>query len=221
MKILIKFPTRGRKNKFFNVLKLYQTMCDDISNITFLITLDNDDEIMNNKDVIDILETFKNIKYVYGDSKSKIDAINRDMETETDWDIVLLASDDMIPKIKGYDTIIINKMMETYPDTDGVLWFNDGHQGNKLNTLCILGKKYYERFNYIYYPDYKSLWCDNEFMDVANFLKKQTYFPELIIKHEHPDVGYGNRDNIHVNNSKNDIVDKNLYLKRKSINFGL
>jgi hypothetical protein len=55
MKILIKFPTRGRKNKFFNVLKLYQTMCDDISNITFLITLDNDDEVMNNKEVIDIL----------------------------------------------------------------------------------------------------------------------------------------------------------------------
>ena len=143
------------------------------------------------------------------------------MENETDWDIVLLASDDMIPKIKGYDTIIINKMMETYPDTDGVLWFNDGHQGNKLNTLCILGKKYYERFNYIYHPDYKSLWSDNEFMDVANLLKKQTYFSELIIKHEHPDVGYGNRDNIHVNNSKNDIIDKNLYLKRKSINFGL
>jgi hypothetical protein len=23
-------------------------------------------------------------------------------------------------------------------------------------------------------------------MDVANFLKKQTYFPEIIIKHEHP-----------------------------------
>ena len=137
MKILVKFPTRGRTFKFLNVLKNYQTMCDDLSNMSFLITLDNDDKLMNNPDVIDILKTFKNIKYVYGDSKSKIEAVNRDMETETDWDILLLASDDMIPKVKGYDTIIRNKMKNTYPDTDGVLWFNDGHQGNKLNTLCI------------------------------------------------------------------------------------
>lgn len=221
MKILVKFPTRGRTFKFLNVLKNYQTMCDDLSNMSFLITLDNDDKLMNNPDVIDILKTFKNIKYVYGDSKSKIEAVNRDMETETDWDILLLASDDMIPKVKGYDTIIRNKMKNTYPDTDGVLWFNDGHQGNKLNTLCILGKKYYQRFNYIYQPDYKSLWADNEFMDVANLLGKQTYFSEVIIKHEHPDIGFGNRDNIHLDNSKNDYIDKDLYLKRKLINFEL
>jgi hypothetical protein len=221
MKILVKFPTRGRTFKFFNVLKTYQTMCDDLSNMIFLITLDNDDKLMNNPDVINILKTFENIKYIYGDSKSKIDAVNRDMETETDWDILLLASDDMIPKIKGYDTIIRNQMSKLYPDTDGVLWFNDGHQGNKLNTLCILGKKYYQRFNYIYQPEYKSLWADNEFMDVANLLGKQTYFPEIIIKHEHPDIGFGSRDTIHLDNSKNDYFDRNLYLKRKLINFEL
>ena len=73
-------------------------------------------------------------------------------------------------------------MTELYPNTDGVLWFNDGNQGNRLNTLCILGKKYYERFNYIYHPDYTSLWADNEFMDVANLLNKQifNFFTPLI-----------------------------------------
>jgi hypothetical protein len=112
-------------------------------------------------------------------------------------------------------------MKENYPDTDGVLWFNDGHQGNKLNTLCILGKKYYKRFNYIYQPEYKSLWADNEFTDVANLLEKQTYFSEVIIKHEHPDIGIGDRDDIHLNNSKNNDVDRNLYLNRKLVNFEL
>jgi hypothetical protein len=85
-------------------------------------------------------------------------------------------------------------MTEHYPDTDGVLWFNDGYQGNRLNTLCILGKKYYDRFNYIYHPDYISVWCDNEFMDVANLLGKQIYFDDIIIRHEHPDWGFGSRD---------------------------
>lgn len=221
MKLLIKFPTRNRKNKFFTVLKKYQKLCEDIDNTFFLITLDNDDEEMNSPEVADIFSTFKNLKYVYGDSTSKIHAINRDLETVDEWDIVLLASDDMTPKIKGYDNIIRNKMKEHYPDTDGVLWFNDGHQKNNLNTLCILGKKYYERFNYIYHPEYKSVWSDNEFMLVGNILKKQTYFDEVIIEHEHPDWGYGGRDNIHIVNSKNESHDRNLFLDRKNNNFYL
>ena len=221
MKLLIKFPTRNRKNKFFKVLRQYQNLCEDLDNTYFLITLDNDDESMNSSDVEDIFNTFKNIKVVYGTSNSKIHAVNRDIELVNDWDIVLLASDDMTPKVKGYDNIIRNKMKEFYSDTDGILWFNDGHMGNKLNTLCILGKKYYDRFGYIYYPEYKSVWSDNEFMLVGNLLGKQTYFEQVIIEHEHPEWGYGSRDEIHQNNSKNENQDKLLFTKRKDNNFYL
>ena len=221
MKLLIKFPTKNRKFKFLNVFNKYQQFCDDIENTQFLVTLDNDDSDMNSPDVIEILKTFKNTEFIFGDSKSKVNAINRDMELYNDWDIVLLASDDMTPIVKGYDNIIRNNMKTHYPDTDGVLWFNDGYQKNKLNTLCILGKKYYDRFKYIYNPEYKSVWSDNEFMDVANLLGKQTYFNDVIIKHEHPDWGFGNRDHIHQENFTNVDYDKNIYLKNKSINFGL
>jgi hypothetical protein len=221
MKLLIKFPTRNRKNKFFKVLRQYQNLCEDLDNTYFLITLDNDDESMNPSDVEDIFNTFKNIKVVYGTSNSKIHAVNRDIELINDWDIVLLASDDMTPKVKGYDNIIRNKMKEFYSDTDGILWFNDGHMGNKLNTLCILGKKYYDRFGYIYHPEYKSVWSDNEFMLVGNLLGKQTYFEQVIIEHEHPDWGYGSRDEIHQINSKNENQDKLLFTKRKDNNFYL
>lgn len=221
MKLLIKFPTRNRKNKFFKVLRQYQNLCEDLDNTYFLITLDNDDESMNSSDVEVIFNTFKNVKVIYGTSNSKIHAVNRDIELVNDWDIVLLASDDMTPKVKGYDNIIRNKMKEFYSDTDGILWFNDGFQGEKLNTLCILGKKYYKRFNYIYHPDYKSCWSDNEFMEVGKILKKQTYIDSVIIKHEHPDWGYGNRDQIHTNNINDYQYDLGVYNRRKEINFEL
>jgi hypothetical protein len=219
MKLLIKFPTRNRKNKFFKVLKQYQNLCEDIESTQFLITLDNDDDEMNSSEVNDIFNTFKNVKVVYGNSDSKIHAINRDIELANEWDIILLASDDMVPKVKGYDNIIRNKMKEFYPDTDGILWFNDGHQGTRLNTLSILGNKYYNRFGYIYQPEYKSVWCDNEFMLVGNLLEKQTYFDEIIIEHEHPDWGYGGRDDIHQINSKNETHDRTLFMNRKEKNF--
>jgi hypothetical protein len=222
MKLLIKFPTRGRKDKFFSTLDKYHEYCKNMEDTDFLISLDEDDNEMNSDEVLDRLSNYKNTKVIIGLSKSKIDAVNRDLDNYTQhWDIVLLASDDMVPQIKGYDDIIRHNMMFNYPDTDGVLFFNDGFQGNKLNTLCILGKKYYERFNYIYHPDYKSCWSDNEFMVVGNILKRQSYIDQVIIRHEHPDWGYGNPDHVHQNNVSDWQHDYDVYNKRLINNFYL
>jgi len=219
MKLLIKFPTRSRARKFLTVLNKYVKLMEDKTN-QIVVSCDNDDPSMLEDYVKDVVSQYDNVTLLYGDNKSKIQAINNDMG-DIDFDIVLLASDDMIPQIKGYDTIIKNKMEEFYPDTDGVLWFDDGNRGDGLNTLCILGKKYYDRFGYIYHPEYKSLWCDNEFMDVSKKLNKVKYINQVIIKHEHPDCGYGDRDVIHKENYVNDSHDRDVYNKRKKINFNL
>lgn len=222
MKLLIKFPTKGRKDKFFTTLDKYHEYCSDIENTIFLISIDSDDVVMNNEDTIKKITEYKNTKLVIGHSLSKIDAINRDLsDFEYDWDIVLIAADDTIPQIIGYDNIVRDNMLFNYPDTDGILWFNDGFQGNRLNTLCILGKKYYQRFNYIYHSDYKSCWSDNEFMVVGNILKRQSYIDQVIIRHEHPDYGYGNPDYVHKNNVSDWQHDEDIYNKRLINNFYL
>ena len=219
MNLLIKFPTRNRVDKFLQTLDLYVRYLDDKST-KIIVSCDNDDESMKEDFIQEVLEQYENVELHFSDNKSKIEAVNANLEA-VEFDIILLASDDMIPKVKGYDTIIKNKMKEFYPDTDGILWFNDGFQKNRLNTLCILGKKYYDRFGYIYHPHYHSVWCDNEFMDVGNILKKQTYIDEVIIEHQHPDWGYGLRDEIHTTNQMNEQYDFMVYNKRKSINFEL
>jgi len=217
MKLLIKFPTRNRPEKFLSVLDKYINFLDD-KTTKIIVSCDSDDITMNNDFIKDVIGQYENVLLCYGENKTKIQAVNADI-SDDDFDVILLASDDMIPVIKGYDLIIKEKMLEKYPDTDGVLWFNDGYQGDNLNTLCILGVKYYNRFGYIYNPEYISVWCDNEFMDVANILGKQTYFNNTIIKHEHPDYGHGVRDLVHSLNSKYESTDKNTYNKRKLINF--
>lgn len=222
MKLLIKFPTRGRVVRFFEVLDKYYSLLDDLSNTEFCITIDYDDPIMNDDDVLDKLETYENLYYYVGDSKSKIEAINNDMSEFVDFDILMLASDDMVPQQKGYDTIIRENMKSHYPDTDGILWFYDGNRKD-LNTLCILGKKYYDRFNYIYHPDYKSFFCDNEFTIIGNHLGKQKYIHELIIRHEHPDIPQFRHtcDELYIKNSKYFKYDQELFNKRLKNNFYL
>jgi hypothetical protein len=222
MKLLVKFPTRCRQEQFFKTFEKYHELCENKNETFFLVSIDEDDLTMNNDEVISKIKNFKNTTLVIGNSKSKIHAVNRDLDTfDKDWDIVLLASDDMIPIVNSYDNIIRNNMMFNYPDGDGILWFNDGYQGNRLNTLCILGKKYYNRFGYIYHPDYKSCWSDNEFMTVGNILKKQVYIDQVIIRHEHPDWGFGEKDFIHQNNINDWHHDYSIYQQRNSINFGV
>lgn len=221
MTLLIKFPTRGRKDKCLATFRKYHEMCADVSAMRFAVSIDHDDREMNDPAVVQQLEALGHTSVVVGTSRSKIEAVNRDMERFTGWDIVLLASDDMIPQVAGYDAVIRERMQQYFPDTDGVLWFNDGFLGKKLNTLCILGRKYYERFGYIYYPGYRSTWCDNEFTDVATALGKQRYFDEVLIRHEHPDWGYGQQDHIHHQNLSDLRHDKKLYKKRRAVNFDL
>lgn len=212
MKLLIKFPTRSRPDKFINVLQKYIDYA--VEDVHFLVTLDEDDESIT-PSFLEKLSMIPNCTYVIGQSTGKINACNRDMKFAGFFDIILLASDDMIPVVKGYDQIIREKMTQLYPDTDGVLWFNDGYRGSALNTLCILGRKYYERFGYIYHPDYKSFYCDNEFMEVANSLGKQTYFSDVIIRHEHPFNLSKEMDELYVANEMHMEHDKYLWVARR------
>lgn len=218
MNILIKFPTRSRPEKFFKVLDVYYNLLDELSKTRFIISCDIDDPTMNCQETIEKFKNYKNLEFYFGDNKNKIQAINADMNDD-DFDIILLASDDMIPQESGYDTIIRQSFKKFFPDTDGVLWFNDGYQGQNLNTLCILGKKYYQRFGYIYNPLYVSLWCDTEFTDVSKILNKVKYIPHIIIKHEHP-VWLGEKwDDLQIKNDSFNNQDRLVYEQRKKINF--
>lgn len=220
MKLLVKFPTRSRPEKFFEVLDLYVKLLEEPEKALFLVSCDEDDLTMNSPEIISRLSQYKNLTYNFGPNKNKIEAINADME-HVEFDIILLASDDMIPQQEGYDTIIRQYFKKFYPDTDGVLWFNDGYQGNKLNTLCILGKKYYQRFGYIYNPSYISLWCDTEFTEVSKVLEKVKYIPHIIIKHEHP-VWLGKEwDELQKKNDSYNIRDMEVFRQRKEKNFNL
>ena len=220
MSILVKFPTRSRPDQFLQTFSTYITKADDPKHIRFLITLDANDDTVTPEFLQTIHNIHPHVKYVVGTSKNKIDAVNRDMDQAGDYDILLLASDDMIPVVQGYDRIIRDAMKEHYPDRDGVLFFNDGYNGSKLNTLSIMGKPYYERFHYLYHPSYKSLYCDNEFMHVAQRLGKQTYFDQVIIRHDHPKTSVNvKHDALYQKNYSYTKADHDNYIQRKRLGF--
>jgi len=238
MKILIKIPTRNREEKFFKLLDTCIQKLSGENEYQILVSCDNDDIHMRNQIVFDKLSLYDNLSIFFSPRDSKIGACNRDMDkVPDDWQVVVLISDDMVPVVDNWDKYISDGMEKYFPDTDGVLWFYDGHRAD-IDTVSILGNKYYKRFGSIYYPGYRSFYCDDEHTIVAEALGKQQKcnWPMTLIEHQHysfskefttlpkhvkksnPLIG---ADNIQVENRPDLAHDVELFRQRGEINYGL
>ena len=222
MKLLVKFPTRNRPQRFLDVLSQYVESSEDKENIHYLISIDHDDPKMTDevcKEAASIVG--KNITIIRDSSAGKIHACNRDMDKAPDeWDVVILASDDMLPRAQGWDNVIRGEFEKYFPDTDGCLWFYDGHQ-SRICTMSIIGHKYYDRFGYLYHPDYISLWCDNEFTDIAVDMGKMGLYDKMLFFHDHH-IWTRQADKNDALYKKNDAYfdqDKRTYMRRKAAGF--
>ena len=224
MRILLKCPTRSRPRKIVETLRKYIHLANRPDLLGVAISCDSDDSTMQQTDELyRVLSPCAWKRVFYSNNKTKIEACNSNMnEVDYPWDIVVLVSDDMIPQIRGYDDVIRSNMMARFPDTDGILWFNDGAQGNKLNTLTIFGRKMYESFGFLYHPSYKSLFCDTELTDQCNneLKHKCQYIPYCIIRHEHPGTGFAqNMDPLYAKNQRYWNEDMYNYISRKNYPF--
>lgn len=222
MKFLYKFASRSRPEKFFNCVENIYINSRN-KEFTILATLDIDDTTMNNDDVIEKLKRYDKVYPVWGNSKNKIDAINRDMDKAPEWDILINMSDDMMFIEQGYDEIIEADMMKHFPDGDCLLHYPDQNQGRNCMTLSIMDKKYYDRFGFIYYPGYVSLWCDIEAQEVGKIVNRYKFINTRIFNHYHPSFGQAKYDEQYRKTEDSTVrtQDMETYEHRKRNNFFL
>lgn len=224
-KILFKYPSRSRPDRFFMGMDSIYDNLNDKNNFHVLITADEDDPTMNNEAVQDRIKEYKNTTVVYGTSKSKIDAINRELENVTEWfdfDILICMSDDMVFNTYGFDDMIRVDINALLPEFDGILHYPDQDAKSALATLYVAGRKWWEfRGKKIYQPSYKSLWCDNEEQDVAKMLGKYRYPGYNICLHLNPAYGHLPRDPLFNEQQGHWPEDEKNYHERKANNFYL
>jgi len=184
MNILIKFPSRGRPEQFKETFESYLKFASNNHKINFICSFDKDDDLMNNPEIKSYLDAHAYVQYFYGDSKNKIEAINADLDN-IKFDILILAADDLSPCAPSYDDIIATDMLKYHSDMDGCLHYMNPSWEERLDIGCIMTFNYYKRFNYIYHPSYKTIYCDNEYMEVAKKLGKHKYIQNQIFNHNY------------------------------------
>ena len=216
MKILLKFPTRSRPSKFLETLRKYVELANHPEQMGIAVSCDVDDPSMA-FDIYPFLSKFEWKRVFYSENKNKIQACNANMnEVDYDWDILILVSDDMVPQVKGYDDIV-----RTHGNRGNILWFDDGF-GRELCTQSIMGRDIYNSFGYIYHPEYKSFFCDNEFTDLCKgeLASKCVRSRECIIKHVHPGNGFPElKDELYKRNGPYFYEDYRTYLRHKKYTY--
>lgn len=225
MKILYKFASRSRPEKFIACIENIYAYSHN-KDFKILASLDTDDTTMNNESMKEKMKQFENLFPVFGMSRNKVHAINRDMEKGGSFDILINFSDDMLFIKEGYDIIIEEAMKKNFPDGDCLLHFPDQNQGENCMTMSIMDRKYYNRFCYIYHPDYANLECDVDAMEVGKILGRYKFINERIINHYHPSFGQTSYDaQYEKTEGRNDPIvrqrDVEIYRRRLKNNFYL
>jgi len=222
MKILLKCPTRSRPKRVIQTLRKYVELANKPDLIGICLSCDTDDATMRDPNVDYHIRRLPVawVNIFYSNNSSKIEAVNADIDKiEWEWDIIVLVSDDMIPRVKGYDDIIRSRMPS---NTDGIVWVNDGTQEHVLNTISILGRTMYNSIGYIYHSSYKSLFCDTEFTDLCTgpLASKCSYVEDVLIRHEHPGTGFPERmDELYNRNQQFWSADMENYINRKTYEY--
>lgn len=211
-RLLVRMPTRSRPVQALSVLAKYRAMAG--CPIQIEVVVDEDDESMLAAEVIQRLCALGCIITV-GAHKSKIEACNGGCVSE--WDVLLLASDDMVPIVDGYAIKVLAAMERHWPHLDGAVYFDDGYQGEDICTLPIVGRRFYDQFGCIYHSDYKSLMCDREQTELWTAMGRLTYVDEKIIEHWHPAWGFGRKDELYKRNDALEDEDKATYARRRTL----
>lgn len=143
--ISILHPSRGRAKQSFNTISKWLHLAS--TEIELIVSIDNDDPQFN-----EYVQIYVN-PFV-SDSRSAVQAINNAAKVAKG-DILMVVSDDT----ECFPDWDIALLKEVEGKTDWILKTQDGIQ-DWIITMPVMDRAYYNRFGYIYDPDFLHMFCD-------------------------------------------------------------
>lgn len=210
MKISVIHPSREREKQ---VLNTATNWCKNADNdFEYILSLDYSDK--TNYLHVFSLTPHTNFKKIRNSNKSAIEAINNAAKIATG-DILIVVSDDTdCPE--HWDTLLLNELKGK---SDFCAKTDDGLQPT-LITMPIMDRVYYDRYEYVYHPDFLHMFADQELTTVAmmtgKYIKLDLSFPHL-----HYSTGKSPKDEVNVKNDMTWKQGQRLFDRHLENNFGI
>jgi hypothetical protein len=104
-------------------------------------------------------------------------------------DIMIVVSDDTDCPYNW----VVKILKATDGREDFVLRVNDGIQ-RWIITMPIIDRKYYNRFGYVYHPEFRHMFVDTHFTHVASLLGRVHWRSDIHFPHDHYSVRKSQKD---------------------------
>lgn len=214
-------PSRSRPDKAFETARkwLDNAGCD----VEYILSLDDDDDSDYHryfgKTIYGVYsrlenETSKWVNMKRNPNSSAIDAINNAAKVSSGNILIVLSDDFDCPPLWG------KKILDaTQGKTDWILKTPDGIQ-KWIITMPIMDRAYYDRFGYVYYPDYLHMFCDTELSCVADLTGRKIE-ASIPFVHNHYSIGKTEKDAVSIKADATWAQGEKLFLERYKKNFDL
>lgn len=214
-------PSRGRPQKAFETYtnwmskRKYKDM-----DIQYSLSLDTSDPTVEGYKQL-FPQDYYNFVYV-NDNKSVVEATNHVAHwfNGTGSDLMIYLSDDFdCPE--HWDYLILREFMSF--QTPMLLKVDDCLQPfpTAVVTIPIMNRAFYLRVGYFWYPEYKSMFCDEDLYWTARKLEALRMAPHLKFPHNHYSIGKAEHDQTYKQSEANWNQGKEVFARRKREGFPL
>ena len=193
MKLSLIHPSRNRPQKSVNTIDKWLDRASFQTNIELIISVDEDDPSLEL-----YKQAYQDDELIINKNRSCVDAINAAARFSTG-DILIVVSDDT-DCLPNWDVLLLK---EVEGKTDWILKTVDGIQGYII-TAPIMDRVYYNRFVYIYHPEFLHMFCDTYMTCVADITGRKIT-SNLVFNHLHPGHS-GGKELIDDLNKRNDAT---------------
>ncbi len=192
--------TSRRPHEIRRVIELWKSRATHPDQVEFVVTVDADDE--KGIEVIDSLD----LPHVSTAIQRErpfccVKGWNLAAELSTG-DVLIALSDDWDPPA-GWDKLLTDFGNGSWIREDKCLFVSDGYL-NQLCTLPVVSRPRYEKFGYLYYPKYHSMFCDTELTQRAKMDGALLDARHITFQHVHCDAGLRGRDEVDLNHSSSE-----------------
>lgn len=208
--ITIIHPSRSRAELAFKSAS--QWVASAGMDVEYILGLDEDDPQLNK--YTEVYTGFNRL-VVTSKNRSAVDAINNAAKLASG-DILIVISDDwLLPQNWAVDILKASD-----GKTDWIMNTPDGLQ-KWLITLPILDRTYYNRFGYIYFPEYRHMFADTEISCVADLTGRRIE-ADIQFHHKHYSTPGGiPKDAISIRADATWEQGEKLFIERYKRNFDL
>lgn len=215
MKISIIYPSRNRYDQCKNTLEDWFFKTNLAYGIQWIISVDEDDpQVERYKSMALLGPRMSVVTILVNKNKSVVEAINNAAKI-TIGNIFLVMSDDFSCEPR-WD---IKLRDELEGKSDFCIKTDDGLQPT-LITMPIMDRIYYERYGYVYHPEYWHMFADQELTAVAKMTGKFINVP-LKFEHLHYSTGKSQKDVVNIRNDQTWRQGEKVFNEHLKTNFGI